>query len=512
MRRPIFFVVAALVPLLLYARTATYGFVHADDADLIAGNQPFLSALGNVPRAFARSYFEVEGDLTAQKTYYRPVAIVSFMLDAARSGDDPRGYHLTNILLHSVATCLLLALALAWGAPAWAAFGGAILFAVHPVNVQAVAWIAGRNDLLLAVFGLLSLIAWTKGALGVGSLGVGGWAWLGVHTAAFALALFSKETGLFFPVLAVLHQSFVQRARPSRAQWVALAADAAVVVAWAVLRANALGQSSELTLRSIQIAVVNLPQVLLHAGKMLAPVRLNVAPGVDAIGAIVGAVAVALFFLLVPKREAIAAAVWALAFLLPTLLVPGLPAYEHRAYVPMIGVLLAVMGRLPPSPSLRRAGKPATMYLVIAVFLAVTVARQPVFHDAFAYWTDAAKDPQFGPIANVNLGQLYEGEGRLADARREYLRALERNPDTPKAHNDLGVVLMKLEEPELALTHFREEARRHPWNADAWYNLGLFEEIRGDSAAARRYYERAIAENRAFLPAYEKLGLTPRRN
>jgi tetratricopeptide (TPR) repeat protein len=135
-----------------------------------------------------------------------------------------------------------------------------------------------------------------------------------------------------------------------------------------------------------------------------------------------------------------------------------------------------------------------------------------VFHDAFAYWTDAAKDPQFGPIANVNLGQLYEGEGRLADARREYLRALERNPDTPKAHNDLGVVLMKLEEPELALTHFREEARRHPWNADAWYNLGLFEEIRGDSAAARRYYERAIAENRAFLPAYEKLGLTPRRN
>jgi tetratricopeptide (TPR) repeat protein len=72
---------------------------------------------------------------------------------------------------------------------------------------------------------------------------------------------------------------------------------------------------------------------------------------------------------------------------------------------------------------------------------------------------------------------------------------------------------MKMNEPELALRHFQEEARRHPWNADAWFNLGLFEEMRGNHADAKRHYERAIQENRAFLPAYEKLGLTPpRRN
>jgi serine protease Do len=72
---------------------------------------------------------------------------------------------------------------------------------------------------------------------------------------------------------------------------------------------------------------------------------------------------------------------------------------------------------------------------------------------------------------------------------------------------------MKLDNPEQALRHFQEEARQHPWNADAWFNLGLFEELRGNHTQAREHYERAIAENRAFAPAYEKLGLAPpRRN
>jgi len=519
MRRPFFFLVAALLPLLLYARTTTYGFVHADDADLIAANQPFLRDPRNVLEAFARSYFDVEGELTSQKTYYRPVAIVSFMLDATRAGADPRAYHLTNVALHAAATCLLLALALAWGAAPWAAFVAALVFAVHPVNVQAVAWIAGRNDLLLAAFGMTSLMAWH--ALGVGSwrLGI-----VAAHAATFALALFSKETGLLVPVLALLHQRIVARASLTRAQWMALAVDALVVAAWAALRAAALGgQPPELTVQSLQVGIGNLPQLLLHAGKMLAPIDLNVAPGVNTAGLLLGAAAVLLFARLVPGRLAAFGAVWVLAFLVPTLVVPGLPAYEHRAYLPLAGIALAGaqitkrqsdrrterQGDTPtqrPGPS--RVWALSVCALWLCAFAALTWQRQPVFRDAFAYWTDAVRDPQFGPMANVNLGQLYEAEGRMAEARREYLRALERNPNTPKAHNDLGVVLMKLDEPDLALTHFREETRRHPWNADAWFNLGLFEETRGDAAAARRNYQRAIEANPAYVPAYEKLGLT----
>ena len=498
MQRPFFFVLAAIVPLLLYARTVTFDFVRADDLDLIAGNQAFLADLSNIPRAFARSYFEVEGDLIQQKTYYRPVAIVSLMIDAARGGADPAAYHLTNIVLHAAVTCLLLWLAIAWGASPPAALAAALVFAVHPVNTQAVAWIAGRNDLLLALFGLLSLIAWTKRAMAL-------------HTIAFALAVFSKETGFLFIVPALLSDAWIVRKPLTRSHKTALVIDAAIVAGWAVLRSRALaGMPSELSVDTARVVAANAPQILAQLRKMLIPAWLNVSPGVqdrDLLLAAITLVAlgIAASRYLTGARRTFAAA-WVLLFLVPTLTVAGLPAYEHRAYVPLIGLLIvcAIAASTPP----RRV----VMVAIVSALAALTYARQEVFRNPLTYWTDAARDPVFGPLANVNLGQLHEAEGRLADARREYLRALERDPRTPKAHNNLGVVLMKLEQPDLALPHFRQETREHPWNADAWFNLGLFEEMRGNRDAAREHYERAIAENRAFAPAYEKLGLTPPRS
>ncbi len=496
MRRPLFFVLAAVVPLALYARTATFGFVQADDADLIAGNQAFLSDLNNVPRAFTRSYFEVEGELTPQKTYYRPLAVVSFMFDAARAGAAPGAYHLTNAVLHAGVCCLLLALALSWGAAPWAGLAAALVFAVHPVNVQAVAWIAGRNDLLLAVFGLASLVCFAavkRSATGAAFL----------HIVTFAAALASKETGLFFPAIALLHHGLVVRAPLSRAQKAALGADAAVVAVWAVLRSRALaGMPPEIGADTLRVAAANAPQLLTQIRKMLLPVGLNVTPSVQNLDLLLAAVALAVFAFVarrLPRGVAAVAIAWVLALLVPTLLVPGLPAYEHRVYVPLIGVAVALSLMAPRLEVLA----------VVVVFAAAAWQRQEVFRSPSTFWTDASRDPRFGAVAHVNLGQLHEAAGRPADARREYLRALERDPGTPKAHNNLGVVLMQLDEPALAVAHFREETQRHPWNADAWFNLGLWAEMHGDAAAARTHYERAIRENPAYAPAYEKLGRTP---
>jgi protein O-mannosyl-transferase len=509
MSRPLLFLIAAAVPLLLYARTVTFDFVRADDLDLIVGNQVFLSDLRNVPRAFGRSYFEVEGDLVQQKTYYRPIAIASFMVDAARGGPDPAAYHVTNIALHAAAAGLIFWLATIWGAPLPAGLAAAVVFAVHPVNTQAVAWIAGRNDLLLAMFGLLSLICWTKGALGVGR-----WA-LGVHCITFALAVFSKETGFLFLPIALLYQGLLARAPLTPAQKLAVCADAIVVAVWAALRSGALaGMPSEVTTETARVMATNAPQILVHVRKMLIPIGLNVAPGVQDRDLLLAAAALVVLGIAASRYLTGAltrfAAGWVLLFLVPTLAVPGLPAYEHRAYLPLIGIVLAFAVGRAPRPLRWQLGLMGCVFVAsVVVLAAMTFLRQDAFRSPFTYWTDAARDPVFGPLANVNLGQLHEAEGRLGEARREYLHALERDPGTPKAHNNLGVVLMKLDEPELARRHFQEETQRHPWNADAWFNLGLFEEMRGDPDAARAHYERAITENRAFAPAYEKLGLRP---
>ena len=96
------------------------------------------------------------------ETYYRPLAIVSFMLDAQWGRENPAIYHLTNVILHAVTVVLLGYLLIVLGARERTALVVAALFAVHPLNTQAVAWIAGRNELLLGVFVLVAFLSYVS--------------------------------------------------------------------------------------------------------------------------------------------------------------------------------------------------------------------------------------------------------------------------------------------------------------------------------------------------------------
>jgi len=91
--------------------------------------------------------------------FYRPLQSITFIMDAAISGTDPSSYHLTNIILHWMAVCSFLGLLLVLGVNRRFSFFIALLYAVHPLFVQAVAWIPGRGDLLLCLFRLLAFIA-----------------------------------------------------------------------------------------------------------------------------------------------------------------------------------------------------------------------------------------------------------------------------------------------------------------------------------------------------------------
>jgi hypothetical protein len=506
LRRTPHLVLAFLFPLALYARTSSFDYVRADDLDLIAANQTFLGDLGNARRAFGQSYFETDDDPTGPETYYRPATILSFMLDAQRGGGDPRPYHVTNVVLHSTASALLLILAVMSGASAGAALAAALVFAAHPVNVQAVAWIAGRNELLLAVFGLASIIAWAA----AGRTSRHAPFWIAAHSVLFAVALFSKETGVLVPMVAVLHQHVGRERRLERIHWVGLGVDALVLATWIGLRSRALADAPAMGLGDmLGVAASNSPQILLQVGKLIAPVRLNVSPGVDAMGLLLGAASLAGLAWLarrlgLRRRPTVVALCWLLAFLVPPLVVPGLPAYEHRNYLPLLGLLCIFAAASP-----RGVASAGLAGALVIVFAWQAYGRQAVFRDAFAYWDDGTRDVRFAPIAHVNLGQLHEASGRLEEAREQYVRALALDPNTPKAYNNLGVVAMKLNDPNLGVWYFNEEVRRHPSNAEAWYNLGLAAENLGRAAEARGHYERAIQANRWFRPAYEKLGLSP---
>ena len=143
----------AVVVIALYAKAVFFDFTYLDDNILVLVNRYFLKDLGNIIKAFRFDAFGREFGY-----YYRPMLTISLMLDAQISGVSPVIYHVTNILIHLAASCLVFRFFVKSGYPQDKSLLISLIFAVHPVLTQAVVWIPGRNDSLLTVFSLLSFI------------------------------------------------------------------------------------------------------------------------------------------------------------------------------------------------------------------------------------------------------------------------------------------------------------------------------------------------------------------
>lgn len=202
MRRELLLVFVAAVA--LYLPTARYGFVQ-DDRAIIASN-PGAHSIGAALGAFNDPYWPRE----SKAGLYRPVTILSYAVDWTVSGGRVGWLHLMNALWHGLATVLLVVLLARW-LPALAAAAAGVVFAWHPVHVEAVANLVGRAELLVAV-GILGAVVAARRR------------WWIVAVACAALAMFSKEHGVIAAVV-ILLDKWLQPADDARypaAFWLAL--------------------------------------------------------------------------------------------------------------------------------------------------------------------------------------------------------------------------------------------------------------------------------------------------
>ncbi len=175
-----------------------------DDHFLFVNNS-FYRNPSNIVRIFRPGYnvspeavqYGYAADKGTGSVGYRPVTTASFFLDSFFWKDIPAGYHLTSLLWHAANVVLVYEVALVLASPQ-VAFVAALIFAIHPVNTEAVAAIGYRSDLLACFFLLTALLAWLlyrqKGT----------WGWAAASCGAYGLALFSKETALLFPCLLLI--------------------------------------------------------------------------------------------------------------------------------------------------------------------------------------------------------------------------------------------------------------------------------------------------------------------
>ncbi|MCX5784268.1 MAG: tetratricopeptide repeat protein [Elusimicrobia bacterium] len=478
----------------VYAHAVFFGFSYLDDNNLILDNFHFLGDLSNFFKAFQRDVFGA-----ANEFYYRPLMTISLMIDARFGGTAPWAYHLTNILIHSASSCLLLVLLRRLGCARFPSFLCSAFFAVHPALCQAVAWIPGRNDSLLALFILPAFIFFIDYAAQRKTLH------LALHLLFFLLALLTKETALVLLVLCPLYMLLIARKRifeprnlPVFIGWTAAACG------WFILRKAAflhpVQYAPEYMLRSF---FTNLPAVMLYTGKFLFPFNLSVLPILRDNTPIYGYIASALIFMLLycsknaDRKRAAFGLLWFLLFLLPGFLRPNsdLPAdfIEHRMYVPALGFILLLL-ETNAVKNLVFGKNPGTFLagLILVLFSVINVFYSANFKNSYNFWNNAVTHSPEYHLTQCNFGLELAMKGDLTHAIEHYQEALKLNPAYPDAHNNLGIALAKQGKFEQAVLEYREALRLNPYLAETHDQLGLALSAQGKVDEAVAHYREAL--------------------
>jgi len=490
-----------------------FEFVNYDDLEFIVENPHVSSGLSvaNMQWALTNAYAATGG----------PVTWISHMADAELFGLDAGGHHRTSLILHTCNALLLFGvfwtMTRAAGRSAWIA----ALFAIHPLHVESVAWVAERKDVLSTTLWLLTMWAYV---IYVRRGGVGRYVAVVI---LFALGLLSKPMVATLPfVLLLLDVWPLERvkvvdlfrrrtgaARGSGPTWLvveklplfALSAISIGLTFEAQHRIGAVASTDRLPIGSrLSNAVVS---YIAYIVKMVWPVDLtpfypyqsSLAPAV-VVGAVLVLVAVtALAIRLVRDFPAVTVGwLWYLGTLVPVIGIVQLGGHamaDRFTYIPLVG--LFIVASWGGASLLEHAGASRATVTIAAVALALAsaiVARTQVLNwqNGVALWEHAVRVTPDSARAHANLGVALARAGQNVRAIDEYRAALRYEPEYAEAHNNLGLALAAQGALREALPHYEAAIRAKPDYANAHMNLAnaLDESGRGDEAIG--HYREAI--------------------
>jgi 4-amino-4-deoxy-L-arabinose transferase-like glycosyltransferase len=506
-RLPILGVAIALIALAVYLPALANGFVNWDDPGYVLEN-------AHVDRL--DHHFLLWSLTTFQQANWHPITWLSLGVDHALWGKQALGYHLTNVLLHATTTLVVVLLAGKLFTKALrtrdirsliAAAVVGLLFAVHPIHVESVAWISERKDLVCGVFYMLSLVAYLRFSEGQPRL------WYLACLGTFAIALLAKPMAVSLPLvllildvypLARLSRPVLTRRLVEKVPFAALAAASTIMTMTAQSRGGAMVMMRQL---GIAARAWNAERSLgFYIAKLALPINLVPFYPLDyatsprewgcvlSAGLILGMCAAAWAG---RRRWPLVGALWT-AYLVMLLPVIGIiqvgqqAAADRYMYLPMLVSAIAVAAlavHLWPKGRLVRAVVVATVLTAIAAFSAVSIRQITVWRDSFTLWTWVIKKEPNVAIAHYNLGEYWRGKGDLEAAARCWLRASELEPSFSWPLNQLGNLAMLQGKADEARRYYEQAIRVNPKDAEAQLNYAEFLDDEGHAEEARRHYE-----------------------
>ncbi len=355
----------------LYAQTITFNYTCFDDREIFLDNKSFFS--GNDVDLkkifFSDAFFNQEGD------FYRPLQNLTFRIDTLISGGIASTWtlHLSNVLLFSLIAISIFLLFLKFNISKKIALGATLLYIVHPLFVISVAWLPSRGDLLLTLFGVLSVISFINWTNRIKYSGF----WVCLF---LIIALFSKETAAFLPLIFLAYFFLFQKNPKIEKRCFFLAISIlAIGIAWYSMRSMALtGSTNTLTLKDFGTNLLAIPTFF---SQFFFPFEMSPIPSYTWAKTILGIVILFFFsylFIKSPKKkENLFFVIWFLFLLVPTFFykVQFLDYLDHRFLLPGVGIFLflgSLLGSQKENISCLKNNK-YFLYLYILVIISFVV-------------------------------------------------------------------------------------------------------------------------------------------
>ncbi|MBI5644003.1 MAG: tetratricopeptide repeat protein [Deltaproteobacteria bacterium] len=523
----------AVLTLIVYLPSLQNGFVNWDDPGYVYKNANIRSL--NLYWVFTA---EVVGN-------WHPLTLLSFVLDYAVWGLNPKGYHLTNSVLHAVNTFLSVILAFSLCAsakktkeglyrswPVFAAIITGLLLGLHPMHVESVAWISERKDVLSALFFMLSIISY------LGYTEGGGFKSYTASLISFALALMSKPMAVSLPIVLLIIDYFplerflsrgennpgIKRILLEKAPFFILSLLSAFLALWAQKQSGALSSLESIPL-SGRIAVA-MRAFIFYIYKLLVPSSLvpfyprpaeaGLFNSVFIISAVLFA-AISIAAVITFKRKKIFIAAW-LYYVITLIPVIGIvqvgaqAAADRYTYLPALSLFLLVGSGA--GYAFSRFDKKARTMLVLAAIAYgalmsfLTYNQIKIWKDSIALWShEISIYPDDAPVAYTNRGIALGQSNRIDEALADFSSAIKIKPNMIEAYYNRALAFSVIGRYNEAIEDLTAAIRLKPDYADAYHNRAVAYGNLADYPRAIEDFRRALELNPRFKEAYLNLAL-----
>ncbi|MFH1491816.1 MAG: tetratricopeptide repeat protein [Candidatus Omnitrophota bacterium] len=486
-RNKIIFII--VLGFLVYSNSFSVPFIW-DDFGLIINN-PLIKQIRLLPQLFINRLMVTE----AENKFFRPIQAVSNMLDFRIWNENPFGFHLTNILLHSLCAILLYYLFTIIFAREHIAFLSALVFLIHPVNVEAVTYISGRADSLALVFLLACFINYVRFRLYAKRR-------LFCYSCIlFVLALLCKELALAGVFLFVLLDYAVDRKINFKYYSIFLG----LALGYLLLRYLVFGS---LFIKSEHSLSTRFLTSLLHLFDylriLLFPVNLHMSyvprivtsfsPGL--LLRLFSCVFLFFIFSFVLRKEKkvfLFCLCWFFIFLIPQSGIFPINVFfaEHFIYLSEYALFFLFIWTCSEVLKTRKILHYAILATMFASLAVITFSYTQDWIEPVKFYRRIISFTPGNYIAHHNLGVELNEQGRTHEAEEQYMTALRINQDFAPAYNSLGILYLDSGKLDKAIVFFKQAIARGQNNAAVYYYLGRALRLAGDFSAANEAFKTA---------------------